>query len=554
MTEVLRSSAPPLTERPGWKALERHYAQICGLHLRQLFDREPRRGERLAAEAAGVFLDYSKNRITGETMRLLAALADECDLRGRIAGMFRGDNCNVTENRAALHVALRAPENESIRVDGHDVVPEVHAVLARMSALARRIRSGDWRGHTGLPLRNIVNIGIGGSDLGPVMAFEALRRYSRRDLNFRFVSNLDGTDFAEATRDLEPAETLFIICSKTFTTAETMANARAARRWCLRELGDPEAVRRHFVAVSSNASEVAAFGIDRDNTFEIWDWVGGRYSMTSAVGLSTMIAIGPDNFRAMLSGFRAMDEHFRSAPFESNLPVILGLLTVWYVNFFNTETVAVLPYDRYLARFPAHLQQLTMESNGKSVSVEGARLDYRTGPVYWGEPGTNGQHSFFQLLHQGTRLVPCDFIGFCEPLNPLADHHEALMSNLLAQSRALAFGRTAQEARVEGTPEWLVPHCVFEGNRPSNTILAERLTPASLGALVALYEHSVFTQGAIWDINCFDQWGVELGKTMAKQMLAALRGGNDEPLGSDSSTRSLLRRCRRPSTAREEAD
>jgi len=539
------AQAPLLTQCPAWQALEAHYATIREVHLRQLFANDSRRGERYTAEAAGIYLDYSKNRITDETLRLLVRLARECGLRERIVAMFRGEHINVTEKRAVLHTALRAPETERIIVDGVDVMPEVHAVLKRMAAFSLRIRSGEWRGHTGKRIRSVINIGIGGSDLGPVMAYEALRHYSQRDMTFRFVSNVDGTDFAEATRDLDPGETLFIICSKTFTTLETLTNAHSARAWSLRELGDERAVRRHFVAVSTNAEAVARFGIDTDNMFGFWDWVGGRYSMDSAIGLSTMIAIGPENFRAMLAGFNAMDEHFRSAPFEQNLPVLMAMLAIWNNNFFGAQTVAVLPYEQYLKRFPAYLQQLTMESNGKHVTLGGARVACQTGPIYWGEPGTNGQHSFYQLIHQGTRLVPCDFIGFCQTLNPLDNHHDLLMSNLFAQSEALAFGRTADEVVAEGTPEWLAPHRVFEGNRPTNTLLAARLTPGTLGLLVALYEHSVFTQGTIWNIDSFDQWGVELGKALAERVTPELESADDPQLKHDSSTNALIRRYRR---------
>jgi len=536
---------PTLTERPAWKALDAHFQTVRGLHLRQLFADDPRRGERYAAEAAGLYLDYSKNRVTDETLRLLLVLAEECGLRGRIAAMFRGERINVTEKRAVLHTALRAPATERIVVDGVDVVPEVHAVLERMAAFSDQVRSGEWRGHTGKRIRNVVSIGIGGSDLGPVMAYEALRHYSRREISFRFVSNVDGTDFEEATRDLEPAETLFIVCSKTFTTLETLTNARSARAWSLRGLKDETAVRRHFVAVSTNAEGVAKFGIDTANMFGFRDWVGGRYSMDSAIGLSTMIAIGPKHFRAMLAGFHAMDQHFRSAPFEQNLPVLMGMLSVWNGNFLGAETVAVLPYEQYLKRFPAYLQQLAMESNGKHVTLEGARADYQTGPIYWGEPGTNGQHSFYQLIHQGTRLVPCDFIGFCQTLNPIDHHHDLLMSNLFAQSEALAFGKTAAEVEAEGTPGWLAPHRVFEGNRPSNTLLAKRLTPEILGSLIALYEHSVFTQGTIWNIDSFDQWGVELGKALAERTTSEIESEEEPRLGHDSSTNALIRRYRR---------
>ncbi|HOW18740.1 MAG TPA: glucose-6-phosphate isomerase, partial [Phycisphaerae bacterium] len=503
MTESIK----PLTERPAWKALAAHYERIRGVHLRELFADDPGRGDRMTAEAAGLYLDYSKNRITDETLRLLLQLAEESGLRARIDAMFRGEKINITENRAVLHVALRAPKGASILVDGENVVPAVHAVLERMAAFCVRVRGGEWKGHTGRRIRNVINIGIGGSDLGPVMAYEALRYYSDRSMTFRFVSNVDGTDFAEAVRDLDPAETLFIISSKTFTTLETMTNARTAREWLLRAFdGDARAVARHFVAVSTNAAKVAEFGIDTANMFGFWDWVGGRYSMDSAIGLSTMLAVGPENFRAMLDGFHRMDEHFRTMPFERNLPVLLALLSVWYNNFFGAQTVAVLPYEQYLKRFPAYLQQLTMESNGKYVTLDGIRVDYETGPVLWGEPGTNGQHSFYQLIHQGTKLIPCDFLAFGRSLNPLGRHHDMLLANVLAQAEALAFGRTAEQVRAEGTPEWLVPHRVFEGNRPSNMILAERLTPEILGALVALYEHCVFTQGVIWNIDSFDQW------------------------------------------------
>ncbi len=536
----------PLKEHPAWKALEAHHREIRGVHLRTLFAGDPGRGERLTAEAAGLFLDYSKNRVTDETLRLLVRLAEERGLGERIEAMFRGERINVTENRAVLHVALRAPRGASLLVDGQDVVPGVHAVLDRMGAFSDRVRSGEWKGHTGKRIRNVVNIGIGGSDLGPVMAYEALRHYSERSMTFRFVSNVDGTDFAEAVQGLDPAETLFIVSSKTFTTLETMTNAATAREWCLAGLGgDPAAVARHFVAVSTNAGKVGEFGIDTANMFGFWDWVGGRYSMDSAIGLSTMLAVGPEGFRALLAGFHEMDEHFRTAPFEKNLPVLMGLLTVWYANFFGAQTVAVLPYEQYLKRFPAYLQQLTMESNGKHVTLEGAEVDYDTSPVYWGEPGTNGQHSFYQLIHQGTRLIPCDFLAFVEPLNSLGRHHDILIANALAQSEALAFGKTADEVRAEGTPEGLVPHRVFEGNRPSNTILAPRLTPEALGRLVALYEHSVFTQGAIWGIGPFDQWGVELGKVLAQRIVPELEGAAEPPLAHDSSTNSLIRRYRR---------
>jgi glucose-6-phosphate isomerase len=542
----MASGAGTVAERPAWRALEAHYATVRGLTLRQLFAADPRRGERMTAEAAGVYLDYSKNRITDETLQLLVQLAGECGLRARIDAMFRGEKINVTEGRAALHVALRAPRGAAIVVDGENVVAKVHAVLDRMADFANRVRGGAWQGHTGKRIRNVVNIGIGGSDLGPVMAYEALRAYSERALFFRFVSNIDGTDFAEATRDLDPAETLFVVSSKTFTTQETMTNARTARDWLLQGLGgDAAAVAKHFVAVSTNAAEVSTFGIDLANMFEFWDWVGGRYSMDSAIGLATMIAIGPDHFRAMLGGFREMDEHFRTAPFAQNLPVLLGLLTVWYVDFFGAQTVAVLPYEQYLKRFPAYLQQLAMESNGKRVTIDGAPVGCDTSPVYWGEPGTNGQHSFYQLLHQGTRLVPCDFIAFGQTLNPLGEHHDLLLANVLAQGEALAFGRTPDEVKAEGTPDRLVPHRTFEGNRPSNTLLLERLTPAALGGLVALYEHSVFTQGAIWNVNPFDQWGVELGKALATRIVPELAAAAGPPLAHDSSTNALIRRYRK---------
>jgi glucose-6-phosphate isomerase len=535
-----------LTARPAWKALAAHFQTIRGRHLRELFARDEKRGERLTAEGAGLFLDYSKNRVTDETLTLLFALAAECSLRARIDAMFRGDKINVTENRAVLHVALRAPKGASILVDGENVVPAVHEVLGRMAAFSDRVRGGDWKGHTGKRIRNVVNIGIGGSDLGPVMANEALRHYADRALTMRFVSNVDGTDFVEATRDLDPSETLFIVSSKTFTTLETMTNAGSARQWLLAGLaGDARAVARHFVAVSTNTAKVSEFGIDTAQMFGFWDWVGGRYSMDSAIGLSTMIAIGPERFHEMLRGFHAMDEHFRTAPFEKNLPVLLGLLGVWYTDFFGTQTVAVLPYEQYLKRFPAYLQQLTMESNGKHVTLSGGAVDYATGPVFWGEPGTNGQHSFYQLIHQGTPLIPCDFLAFVESLNPLGRHHDMLVANVFAQTQALAFGKTADEVRAEGTPERLVPHRVFEGNRPSNTILAQRLTPETLGALVALYEHMVFTQGAIWDIDSFDQWGVELGKVLAQRILPELESREEPPPSRDGSTNALIRRYRR---------
>jgi len=531
--------------RPAWVSLEEHYRQMKGLHLRQLFAEDSKRGERLAVEATGIYLDYSKNRITDETLKLLLQLARESGLRDRIDAMFRGDKINASENRAVLHVALRAPLGASIMHDGRNVVPDVHAVLDRMADFADRFRSGAWKGHTGKRIRNVINIGIGGSDLGPVMAYEALKHYSDRALTFRFVSNVDGTDFAEAVRDLDPAETLFIISSKTFTTLETMTNARTARDWLLAGLNREEpAIAKHFVAVSTNAQEVARFGIDTTNMFGFWDWVGGRYSMDSAIGLSTMLAIGPHGFRALLDGFHEMDEHFRSAPFERNLPVLMGLLAVWYNNFFGAQTVAVLPYEQYLKRFPAYLQQLTMESNGKHVTVDGARVDYDTGPIYWGEPGTNGQHSFYQLIHQGTRLIPCDFIAVARSLNPLGRHQDMLLANVFAQTEALAFGKTAEQVKAEGTPDELVPHRQFDGNRPSNTLLLDRLTPAALGKLVALYEHSVFTQGTIWQIDSFDQWGVELGKALAQRIIPQLESATEPKLEHDSSTNALIRRYR----------
>ena len=536
----------PLTERPAWKALEAHYHQVRELHLRKLFGDDPGRGKRMTAEAVGLYLDYSKNRITDQTLKLLLQLAEESGLRARIDSMFRGEKINLTEKRAVLHVALRAPKGAVIIVDGENVVPQVHAVLDKMANFSGRVRSGAWLGHTGKRIRNVINIGIGGSDLGPVMAYEALKHYSERAMTFRFVSNVDGTDFAEAVQDLDPSETLFIISSKTFTTLETMTNAHTARNWSLAGLGDDEkAVARHFVAVSTNAEGVAKFGIDTANMFEFWDWVGGRYSLDSAIGLSTMLAIGPDNFRAMLDGFHQMDEHFRTTPFAGNLPVLMGLLTVWYNNFFGAQTVAVLPYEQYLKRFPAYLQQLTMESNGKHVTLDGTEVAYQTGPIYWGEPGTNGQHSFYQLIHQGTRLIPCDFIAFGQPLNPLGRHHDILLANVFAQSEALAFGKTAEQVKAEGTPDWLVPHRVFQGNRPSNTILAERLTPETLGKLVALYEHSVFTQGTIWSINSFDQWGVEIGKALAQRIIPELESREEPRLGHDSSTNTLIQRYRK---------
>ncbi len=544
MTTKPTSKSRSLTEKLAWKALGEHYQRLRQVHLRSLFADDPRRGERLAAEGAGLYLDYSKNRVTAETIGLLLHLAEECGLRRHLEDMFQGRKINVTENRAVLHIALRAPKGEQILVDGVDVVPEVHAVLERMAVFSDQVRSGQWRGYSGKRIRNVINIGIGGSDLGPVMAYEALKHYSQRDLTFRFVSNADSTDFVEATRDLDPEETLFIISSKTFTTLETMTNAHTARSWALKALHREEAVARHFVAVSTNAEAVAKFGIDTANRFGFWDWVGGRYSMESAIGLSTLIAIGPENFRALLAGFRSMDEHFRTAPFEKNLPVILGLLSVWYSNFFAAPTVAVLPYAHYLKRFPAYLQQLTMESNGKHVTQDGAVVTYQTGPIYWGEPGTNGQHSFYQLIHQGTRLIPCDFIGFCRTLNPLGTHHDLLMANLFAQTEALAFGKTGDQLKAEGTPDWLVPHRVCEGNRPTNTILAERLTPETLGQLIALYEHAVFTQGVIWHIDSFDQWGVELGKVLAQRIYPELEGAGKPKLQHDSSTNALIRRYR----------
>ena len=533
-------------KRQSWRALAAHYEDVSTLHLRDLFKDDPERGERMAVEAVGLYFDYSKNRITDRTLELLFRLAEESGLPSRIEAMFRGEKINVTENRAVLHTALRAPQDASIVVDGENVVPKVHAVLEKMAHFSDRVRNGDWRGHTGKRIRNVVNIGIGGSDLGPVMAYEALRAYSDRSMKFRFVSNVDGTDLAEAVRDLDPAETLFIISSKTFTTLETMTNAHSARAWSMAGLGDEEAsVAKHFVAVSTNATEVSKFGIDTANMFGFWDWVGGRYSMESAIGLSTMIAIGPDHFRALLDGFHQMDEHFRTAPFERNLPVLIGLLGVWYSNFFGSHTVAVLPYEQYLKRFPAYLQQLTMESNGKRVTLDGAEVTYQTGPIYWGEPGTNGQHSFYQLIHQGTKLIPCDFIAFDKSLNPLGRHHDILLANVFAQTEALAFGKTPEQVKAEGTPDWLVPHRVFEGNRPSNTILANKLTPATLGTLVALYEHSVFTQGVIWNLDSFDQWGVELGKVLAQRIIAELESEADPQLDHDSSTNYLIRRRRR---------
>jgi glucose-6-phosphate isomerase len=541
-----REDLEPLTQRKAWKALQTHYKKVRDLHLRNLFAEDPGRGERMTAEGAGLFLDYSKNRITDKTLKLLIRLAEEAGLKSRIDAMFRGEKINVTERRAVLHVALRAPQGASILVDGENLVPQVHAVLDKMANFADRLRRGEWKGHTGKPIRNVINIGIGGSDLGPVMAYEALKHYSDRARTFRFVSNVDGTDFAEAVRDLDPSETLFIVSSKTFTTLETMTNAHTARAWSLEGLGgDEKSVAKHFVAVSTNAAEVAKFGIDTANMFGFWDWVGGRYSMDSAIGLSTMLAIGAEQFRAMLDGFHQMDEHFRTTPFKRNLPVLLGLLAIWYNDFFGAQTVAVLPYEQYLKRFPAYLQQLTMESNGKHVTLDGAEVTYATGPIYWGEPGTNGQHSFYQLIHQGTRLIPCDFIAFGQPLNPLGRHHDLLLANVFAQSEALAFGKTPEQVKAEGTPHWLVPHRVFEGNRPSNTILADRLTPEVLGKLVALYEHSVFTQGTIWQINSFDQWGVELGKVLAQRIVPGLESPQEPGFGHDSSTNNLIRRYRK---------
>src|SRR5271166_7055367 len=540
-THVKATTIPPTVKRPAWKELGTHYKEIRNVHLRQLFADDPQRGTRLAVEALGLYLDYSKNRITDETVKLLIKLAEESGLRERIDAMFRGDKINVTEKRAVLHTALRAPREASIFVDGENVVPEVHAVLDRMADFANRLRNGEWKGHTGKRIRNVVNIGIGGSDLGPVMAYEALKHYAERTMTFRFVSNVDGTDFVEAVRDLDPSETLFIVSSKTFTTLETMTNAQTARAWLLAGLGgDQKSVAKHFAAVSTNAEEVAKFGIDTANMFEFWDWVGGRYSMSSAIGLSTMVAIGPENFRAMLSGLHQMDEHFRTAPFDQNLPVLMGLLAIWYNDFFGAQTVAILSYEQYLKRFPAYLQQLTMESNGKHVTLAGKKVAHDTGPIYWGEPGTNGQHSFYQLIHQGTRLIPCDFIAFAQPLNPLGRHHDMLIANVCAQTEALAFGKTAEQVESEGTPEWLVPHRVFEGNRPSNTILAERLAPETLGKLVALYEHSVFTQGAIWNIDSFDQWGVELGKVLAQRIIPELESKAEPKLDHDSSTNTLI--------------
>src|SRR5436853_3442554 len=536
----------PLPARPAWKALQAHYEKVRDLHLRTLFADDARRGERLTADAVGIFLDYSKNRVTDDTLALLRRLADECGLRERIDAMFRGDKINVTEARAVLHGALRAPRGASIVVDGRNVVPEVHAVLDKMADFSDRVRTGAWKGHTGKRIRNVINIGIGGSDLGPVMAYEALKHYSDRSMTFRFVSNVDGTDFAEAVQGIDAEETLFIVSSKTFTTLETMTNAQTARAWSLAGLGgDEKSVAKHFVAVSTNAAEVTKFGIDTANMFGFWDWVGGRYSMDSAIGLSTMLAIGPENFRSMLHGFREMDEHFHTAHFAPHLPVRIGLLSLWYNDFFGAQTVAVLPYEQYLKRFPAYLQQLTMESSGKQVTFDGSKVNYATGPIYWGEPGTNGQHSFYQLIHQGTRLIPCDFIAFAQPLNPLGRHHDMLIANVFAQTEALAFGKTPEQVKDEGTPDWLVPHRVFQGNRPSNTILATRLTPEILGKLVALYEHSVFTQGAIWQINSFDQWGVELGKVLAQRIIPEVESRTEPSLGHDSSTNNLIRRYRK---------
>jgi glucose-6-phosphate isomerase len=536
----------PLKKRKGWKALTAHHKKIEGLHLQELFADDAKRGQRYTAEGVGLFLDYSKNRITDETLKLLIELADESGLRAKIDAMFGGEKINITENRAVLHTALRAPKGASIIVDGKNVVPEVHAVLDKMAVFSNRVRGGKWKGHTGKRIRNVINIGIGGSDLGPVMAYEALKHYSERSLVFRFVSNVDGIDLVEATHDLDPAETLFIVSSKTFTTLETMTNAQSARDWLLKGLGGAEkAVAKHFVAVSTNAEKVSAFGIDTANMFGFWDWVGGRYSMDSAIGLSTMLAVGPENFRALLDGFHEMDEHFRTAPFEKNLPALLALLTVWNTDFLGAETMAVLPYENYLKRFPAYLQQLTMESNGKHVTLDGEHVNYQTGPIYWGEPGTNGQHSFYQLIHQGTRLIPCDFIAFAKALTPLGRHHDILLANVFAQAEALAFGKTAEEVKAEGTPDWLVPHRVFEGNRPSNVILADTLTPSALGKLVALYEHSVFTQGVIWNIDSFDQWGVELGKVLAQRIVPELESVTPPKLKHDSSTNNLIRRYRR---------
>lgn len=535
----------PLAERSAWKALTAHHDKVKSTTLKDLFAKDPTRGERLTAEFGGIFLDYSKNRVTDETLKLLFQLAEESGLKARIEAMFTGEKINITENRAVLHVALRALKGEKIVVDGEDVVPAVHEVLDKMSGFAEKIRTGEWKGHTGKKIKNVINIGIGGSDLGPVMAYEALKHYSQRDLTFRFVSNVDGTDFVEAVQDLQADETLFLVASKTFTTLETMTNAHSARDWALKALGDEKAVAKHFVAISTNAKEVAKFGIDTANMFGFWDWVGGRYSMDSAIGLSTMIAIGPDNFRALLDGFHQMDTHFRTTPFEKNLPVLLGLLSVWYTDFFDAQTVAILPYEQYLKRFPAYLQQLTMESNGKHVTLDGTHVATETGPIYWGEPGTNGQHSFYQLIHQGTRLIPCDFIGFYKTLNPLGAHHDMLMANVFAQAEALAFGKTAEQVKAEGTPDWLVPHRVFEGNRPSNVILADKLTPEVLGKLIALYEHTVFTQGTIWSIDSFDQWGVELGKVLAQKIIGELESKEQPKLSHDASTNNLIEKYRK---------
>ena len=545
MSATATAVQTPLTSLPAWKALQSHYEKIRTQHLRELFKADPSRGTRLTAEAEGIYLDYSKHRITDETVRLLLDLAEQSGLRERIEAMFTGEKINITEKRAVLHTALRAPKGAVIKVDGENVVPGVHEVLDHMTDFSNRVRSGAWKGFTGKRIRNVINIGIGGSDLGPVMAYEALRHYSQRDMTFRFVSNVDGTDFAEATLDLDPEETLFIISSKTFTTLETMTNAQTAREWSLKKLKDEKAVAKHFVAVSTNEKEVTKFGIDTANMFGFWDWVGGRYSMDSAIGLSTMLAVGPENFRAMLAGFHAIDEHFRTTPFAKSLPVLMGLLTVWYTDFFGAATVAVLPYEQYLKRFPAYLQQLTMESNGKHVTLSGERVNYETGPIFWGEPGTNGQHSFYQLIHQGTRLIPCDFIGFAKTLNPLGEHHDLLMANVFAQGEALAFGKTPEEVKAEGTPDWLVPHRVFEGNRPTNTILLEKPTPEALGKLVALYEHSVFTQGVVWQIDSFDQWGVELGKVLAKKIVGELEGSGPAAGSHDSSTTTLIERYRK---------
>ncbi len=541
----MATTSPSLTQRPAWRALAEHFQQVRDLHLRKLFDDDPRRGERFTLDAAGIYLDYSKNRVTDETLRLLLQLAESANLRGRIDAMFRGDKINITEQRAVLHVALRAPRDASIVVDGENVVPQVHAVLDKMANFSDRVRSGEWKGYTGKRIRNIVNIGIGGSDLGPHMAYDALRHYTDRNLTCRFVSNVDGTDFVEATLGFDPAETLFIVSSKTFTTLETLTNARSAREWCVNALGSEDAVAKHFVAVSTNTKEVAKFGIDTENMFEFWDWVGGRYSYDSAIGLSLMIAIGPEQFREMLAGFHAMDEHFRTAPFESNLPVLLGLIGIWYNNFFGAETVAILPYDQYLERLPSYLQQLDMESDGKHVDLEGKTVDYQTGPIIWGQPGTNGQHAFYQLIHQGTKLIPCDFIGFNQSLNPIGPHHDLLMANFFAQTEALAFGKTAEEVAADGVAPFQVPHRTFEGNHPTNTILAEKLTPELLGRLIALYEHKVFVQGTIWNINSFDQWGVELGKVLATRIIPELQNAEEPQLSHDSSTNTLITRYRK---------